>query len=172
MVGKTIPVTITGANFVVGATVVEIVGTGVTLTDVTVESATSITANVVIAANASLGDAELTVTTAVAVSAAQAFTVLPLVPVALSVSPSFGSAGDTIPVTLTGRNFVPGATTVTVASAVTVTNVSVTSATSLTANFVAPNAAVGGTVTIYFVTVKTAGGTTTLPQFEVLPPSP
>ena len=60
-------------------------------------------------------------------------------------------------VTLTGTNFVAGATTVTVGgSGVTVTNVTVGSGTSLTANFVLDPTAAEGPRT---VTVTTASGT-------------
>ena len=58
-------------------------------------------------------------------------------PTLTSVSPNQGIRGTTVAVTLTGTNFIAGATTVTVGgSGVTVTNVTVGSETSLTANFV------------------------------------
>ena len=63
-------------------------------------------------------------------------------PTLTSVSPNQGIQGTTVAVTLTGTNFVVGATTVTVSgSGVTVTNVVVGSSTSLTANFVLDPAA-------------------------------
>ena len=61
----------------------------------------------------------------------------PGAPTLTSVSPNQGIQGATVAVTLTGTNFVVGATTVTVAGGgVTVNNVVVGSSTSLTANFV------------------------------------
>ena len=63
-------------------------------------------------------------------------------PTLTSVSPNQGTPGTTVAVTLTGTNFVVGATTVAVSGAgVTVNTVVVGSATSLTANFVIDAAA-------------------------------
>ena len=78
----------------------------------------------------------------------------PGAPTLTSVSPNQGIRGTTVAVTLTGTNFVVGATTVTVSGGgVTVTNVVVGSSTSLTANFVLDPAAATGART---VTVTTA----------------
>ena len=70
----------------------------------------------------------------------------PGAPTLTSVAPNQGIRGTTVAVTLTGTNFVVGATTVTVAGAgVTVNTVVVGSTTSLTANFVLdPAAAAAG----------------------------
>ena len=94
---------------------------------------------------------------------------LPDAPTLTSVSPDDGFRGTTVPVTLTGTNFVVGATTVTVNSGgVTASNVVVSSATSLTADIVITAAAVAGAHT---VKVKTAGGTSGPQTFTVsLPP--
>jgi len=77
-------------------------------------------------------------------------------PTLTSVSPNQGLRGTAVAVTLTGTNFVAGGTTVNVGGGgVTVTNVTVTSATSLTANFVLDLTAAGPRT----VTVTTSGGT-------------
>ena len=69
----------------------------------------------------------------------------PGAPTLTSVAPNQGTQGTTVAVTLTGTNFVVGATTVTVSGAgVTVTTVVVGSSTSLTANFVLDPAAADG----------------------------
>ena len=66
----------------------------------------------------------------------------PAAPTLTSVSPNQGIPGDTVAVTLTGTNFVVGATTVNVSGAdVTVNGIVVGSITSLTANFVLDAAA-------------------------------
>ncbi len=89
----------------------------------------------------------------------------PGAPTLTSVSPNQGIRGTTVAVTLTGTNFVAGATTVTVSGGgVTVTNVIVSSATSLTANFVLDPAAAEGPRT---VTVTTAAGTSGAQTFTV-----
>ena len=102
----------------------------------------------------------MTVTTAGGTSGAQIFTInlpAPGAPTLTSVTPNQGIRGTTVAVTLTGTNFVVGATTVTVSGGgVTVNNVVVGSTTSLTANFVLDPAAAAGPRT---VTVTTAGGT-------------
>ena len=104
---------------------------------------------------------------------AQTFTVnapAPGAPTLTSVSPNQGIQGATVAVTLTGTNFVVGATTVTVAGGgVTVNNVVVGSSTSLTANFVLDAAAALGARN---VTVTTAGGTSGAQIFTVNAPAP
>ena len=146
---RTVAVTLTGTNFVAGATTVTVSGGGVTVNTVTVGSATSLTANFVLDPAAAEGPRTVTVTTAAGTSGAQTFTVTvplpPGTPTLTSVSPNQGVPGSTVAVTLTGTNFVAGATTVTVGgSGVTVTTVVVGSSTSLTANFVLDAAAAEG----------------------------
>ena len=167
-------VTLTGANFVAGATTVAVAGGGVTVTNVVVSSATSLTANFVLDPAAAEGPRKVTVTTAAGTSGAQIFTVTvplpPGTPTLTSVSPNQGVRGTTVAVTLTGTNFIVGATTVTVGgSGVTVTNVVVSSATSLTANFVIDPTAADGLRT---VTVTTAVGTSGPRIFTITPPAP
>ena len=155
--GTTVAVTLTGTNFVVGATTVTVAGGGVTVTNVVVGSSTSLTANFVLDPAAAVGPRTVTVTTAGGTSAPQGFTISLPPPTLTSVSPNQGIRGTTVAVTLTGTNFVVGATTVAVAGGgVTVTNVIVGSSTSLTASFVLDLAAAAGPRT---VTVTTAGGT-------------
>ena len=112
----------------------------------------------------------MTVTTAGGTSGGQTFTVNPPAPTLTSVSPNQGIRGATVAVTLTGTNFVVGATTVNVGGGdVTVNNVVVGSRTSLTANFVLDLASLGGART---VTVTTAGGTSGAQTFTITLPAP
>jgi hypothetical protein len=87
--GTTVPVTLTGTNFVSGATVA-VNNPGITVASVTVVSATQIAAIFTIAASAAPGAASVTVTTSGGTSAAATFTVV--------------SAGETVstPATPTG----------------------------------------------------------------------
>ena len=167
----TVAVTLTGTNFVVGATTVNVSGTGVTVTNVVVGSSTSLTANFVLGPAAAVGARTVTVTTAGGTSGAQAFTINPPpAPTLTSVLPNQGLRGTTVAVTLTGTNFVAGATTVTVSgSDVTVSNVIVGSGISLTADFVLALASAGGAFT---VTVTTAGGTSGGQTFTITVPPP
>jgi hypothetical protein len=178
--GTTVAVTLTGTNFVVGATTVTVAGGGVTVlsgagsvkvANITVSSATSLTANFVIDPTAAAGPRAVTVTTAGGTSGPQTFTINappPGAPTLTSVSPNQGLRGETIAVTLTGTNFVVGATTVIVAGGgVTVNNVVVGSSTSLTANFMLDLAADGPRT----VTVTTAGGTSGPQTFTITLPA-
>ena len=169
MRGTTVAVTLTGTDFAIGATTVSVNGGGVTVTNVNVGSATSLTANFVLDPAATAGPRTVTVTTAGGTSVPRGFTVNLPVPTLTSISPNQGLRGATVAVTLTGTNFVAGATVVNVSGAdATATNVVVVSPTSLTASFVLdPVAAVGART----VTVTTAGGTSGSQPFTVnLPP--
>ena len=171
--GTTVAVTLTGAGFVASATTAAVSGSGVTVTNVVVGSATSLTANFVLDPAAAEGPRNVTVTTAAGTSGAQIFTVTvplpPGTPTLTSISPSQGVPGTTVAVTLTGTNFVVGATTVAIGgSGATVTNVVVSSATSLTANFVLDPTATAGLRT---VTVTTSIGTSEPRIFTLSPPA-
>ena len=68
-------VTLTGTNFVVGATTVAVAGGGVTVTNLIVGSTTSLTASFVLDLAAAAGPRTVTVTTAGGTSGAQTFTI-------------------------------------------------------------------------------------------------
>jgi hypothetical protein len=167
--GATVAVTLTGTNFVAGATTVTISGAGVTVSNVTVASTTSLTANFAVDTAAAVGARNVTVTTTGGTSAPVSFTVNPPAPTLTAISPTQGTQSATVAVMLTGTNFIAGATTVSVsATGVTVNNVVVGSTTSLTASFVLDAAAAVG---VRNVTVTTAGGTSAPVSFTVNPPS-
>src|SRR4029453_2812849 len=167
--GTTVAVTLTGTNLVVGATTVNVSGSGVTVNNVVVGSGTSLTANFVLDVAAAVGARTVTVTTAGGTSGGQTFTINLPAPTLTSVAPNQGLRVTTVAVTLTGTNFVVGATTVNVSgSGVTVNTVVVGSGTSLTANFVIDAAAAGGART---VTVTTAGGTSGGQTFTINVPT-
>jgi hypothetical protein len=79
--GATVAVALTGTNFVAGATTVAVNGLGVTTNSVVVSGSTSLTVNLVIAADATLGAAGVSVTTAGGTSASKPFTVNAAAPV-------------------------------------------------------------------------------------------
>ena len=72
--GATVAVTLTGTNFVVGTTTVNVSGAGVTVNSVVVGSSTSLTATFVIDAAAVIGARSVTLTTAGGTSGGQTFT--------------------------------------------------------------------------------------------------
>ena len=141
-------ITIAGSNFAAGATVT--IG-GVAATNVVVVSATSITART---PAGTAGARDVRVTTSSAATMANGFTYVAPAPTLTGVSPSSGPVGGGTDVTLTGTNFVAGAT-VTVGGAAA-TNVVVLSATSLSARVPA------GTAGARDVRVTTTGGAATL----------
>jgi 6-phosphogluconolactonase (cycloisomerase 2 family) len=168
-VGATVPITLTGTGFVAGATTIAASSADIIVQNVSVSSATSLTASLVIDANAVLGARSISVATAGGTSGAQTFAVIPLPPTLASLSAASGVVGTSVTQTLTGANFVAGATVAVSGSGVTVSDVSVQSATSLTARFtIASDAALGGRS----VSVTTAGGTTTAAAFAINPPAP
>ena len=109
--------------------------TGITVSNTTVVSATQITATFTIAGNAATGAQNVTVTTSGGTSGAQAFTVNLAPPTLTSISPNSGVQGQGVAVTLTGTNFVAGATIGVSGAGITVSNTTVVSATQITATF-------------------------------------
>lgn len=166
-VGGTTNVTLSGSNFLSGASVA-VSGTGVTATGVTLTGSSSIAAGFVIDAAATVGAHTVTVATSAGTSGGQTFTVTPRAPTLTAIAPAAAALGVTVPVTLTGTNFITGATTVGVSDAgVTVSNVNVVTATSLTASFAIGATATAGART---VTVTTAGGTSGTQTFTLSAP--
>lgn len=82
-----------------------------------------------------------------------------------SISPASGYQGTSVPVTLTGTNFLSPATISISGAGVTASSVAVTSATSISAVFVISG---GAAATARSVTVTTSGGTTGAVTFTVL----
>ena len=166
--GAAVPVTLTGTHFASGSTI-SLSGTGITVSNLTVVSSTSITATFTVAPNAPTGAQNVTVASSGQTSGSQAFTVNSGAPTLSSVSPSSGTQGQTVGVTLTGTLFASGAT-VQAGVGITVSNTTVVNSTSITATFsIAQNAATGA----QNVTVTTSIGTSGPQSFTVnlLPPT-
>ena len=169
--GANVNVTLTGTNFVAGSTINVPAGAGISVAGITVASATSITATFTIAATATLGAQNVSVTTAGGTTGNVMFTVKPPPPTLTAIAPPIGITGTNVNVTLTGTNFVVGGSTINVPAGVgiTVSGTLVTSSTTITATF-----AIAGTATLgaQNVSVTTAGGTTASQTFTVNPPPP
>ena len=167
--GTTVNATLTGTNFVTGAgnTTVTVSGAGVTVSNVLVNSATSLTADFVIASGAATGSRTVTVATSTGSSGTRTFNVnSALAPTLASVSPNSGNKGQFLGVTLTGTNFVSGATVAVSGGNVDVINVTVVNSTTITASFgIQPSAAAG----TRSVTVTTSEGTSAPQTFTVNP---
>jgi len=164
--GQAVPVTITGANFLAGATL-SISGTGVTAGSVQVINAASITATLAIAPSAPNGAYNVTVTTSAGTSNAATFTVHPAAsgpPTITGIAPPSGALGQVVQITISGTNFVPGATVWVHGPGVTQGNFVVLNSTTMTAVLTILNTATVGTD---IVTVKTPAGTSNGMEFPV-----
>jgi sugar lactone lactonase YvrE len=153
--GATITATLAGSGFATGAclnsgTAVLVSGTGVTIGSVQVTSNTSLTATFVIAANATPGARDVTVANDGGKSATSPFTVaIPMAvppPTITSINPASGVRGSSTTITITGTNFdtKPGNTSVSGDAGLSITQIAVSSATSLTGTLsISATAAVG-----------------------------
>ena len=155
-------VTITGTNFVTGATVKF---GSLAATAVTFNSVTSITAT---SPAESAGTVNVTVTTpggTSAISTADQFTYQVPVPTVTAISPTSGSTAGGTKVTITGTNFVTGATVK--FGSLTATAVTFNSVTSITATSPAESA---GTVNVTVTTPVSTSATSTADQFTYITP--
>jgi hypothetical protein len=150
-----VPVSIFGSGLT-GATAVTVSGGGITVSGVTVASDTQVNATFAISATAAGTARTVTVTAPGGVSNTVAFTVtIPPTPTLTSVAPPTGVRGTAVPVTLTGTNFIAGATVAVSGAGVTVSGVSVVSPTTITATFTLSATA---TLGAHNVTVSVPGG--------------
>ncbi len=161
--GQSVNVTLAGTNFVVGQTTINVSGTGVTTMNLNVTNTTQATVTMVVAANAALGNYNVTVTTSGGTSNAKAFVVYG-VPFISMISPANGAPGTSPTVTLTGSNFLGGNATIT-GSGVTLSNRVINGTwTQLTYTFAVSSSAALG---LRSVTVTTPAGTSNAVTFNV-----
>lgn len=154
--GQSGPVTVVGfnTNFAQGISHLDL-GAGVTVTSVTVTCSTCLTAQVGIADDAPAGSRNVVVTTAGEVaSLASGFTVQAGIPLLTSLSRASGQQGETFPVTITGKftHFAQGATQVGFGPGISISNINVSSLTSLSAQITIDQAATPGTRTLTVTT--------------------
>jgi len=166
LVGSTVPVTLNGNNFDASA-VVNISGSGVTVSNVQLAGANQLTASFAIAGSAAAGGRTVTVTTNTGTSNGLPFTVnLPPAPTLTSISPGVMNPSKTVAATITGTNFMAGATTITLTTGTgaSLQNLNVVSPTQLTVEVVlTANASLGG----HSFTVTTPAGTSNSRFFDV-----
>jgi len=171
----TLNVIFTGANFVNGATTVSL-GPDITINSVTVNSSTSLTANVTIASNAVLGLRDVSVTNPEpgggTATLTNGFNVLNPAPSLTSLAPTSGNRGETLNVILTGSNFIFGST-VNFGGNVTVNSTIVNSSTQITANISIATIAATGVRDVTVTNAAPGGDTSTLTSgFTVTNPAP
>jgi len=150
------PVTIVGQNthFAQGISQVDF-GPGIAVSGVTVSCPTCLNAQLLISPTATPGPVTVTVTTGTEVAIlTNGFTILPGTPILTSLVPAGGQQGQTLSVSITGQftHFTQGTTQVTLGAGVTVSNITVSSTTSLTAQLVIDPAAAVGTRTLTVTT--------------------
>jgi hypothetical protein len=161
--GTVVNVTLTGTNLTL-ASAVNVSGTGIAVSNVVAVNATTVTATFTIAPNATLSARNVTVTTPAGTSNAVTFTVVaPPAPTLTSLSPNFELRGTAVNVTLTGTNFVNGATVVATPAVpgFNISSVTFVNATTITATFSSTTSTAIGNVNIEVVT--SGGGSNTLP---------
>jgi hypothetical protein len=164
--GTNVLVTLTGTNLT-GTSAVSIAGGGVTVSGVTVVNSTTVTANLAVSASTGLGARTVSVTTPGGTSNTVGFTVVnPAAPTLASISPSSGTHGTSLAVTLNGTNFTASGTTIAASGgSISVSGVTVNPAgTQITGTFTIGS---GASLTSRNVTVTTPGGVTSSVAFTV-----
>src|SRR5262245_27391323 len=165
--GAAVSVTINGSGFAAGATLS--VGAGITVSNLTVNPPTQLTATLAIASGAALAPRNVTVTNPGGGSGVLAggFTVAAASVTVSSVTPNQGAAGATVPVTINGSGFMAGAT-LSVGAGITVSNLAVVSAAQLTATLTIASSVPSGTRNLT-VTNSDGGNGTLTGGFTVVP---
>ena len=160
--GRTIPVSIAGANMGLG-TISPIAG--VTISNTVVNAAgTLTTANLVIDPTAALGPQTVTMSTPSGISNALTFTINAAPPVLTTIAPSTGVASSTVAVTLTGTDLFQAA--VNPPTGFTISGVPVVTATSVNVTFLIASTVTAGPQSI---TVTGPGGTSNAVSFNISP---
>jgi len=160
--GATVSVTLTGTNFGTATTVS--VGGGITVSNVTITSPTTLTASLTIPTTTVAGVYNITVSNGTGFSSTLTggFTARNLAPTVASVSPATADRGKSTTVSITGTNFETGVTTgVSFGAGVTVTSFTVTNATTISAVLDIPVSAAGGMRDVSVTNASPGGGTVT-----------
>jgi streptogramin lyase len=107
--GATLPVVLTGSSFAPGGTAVN-VPAGIALSNLNVVSPNQLAVTFSIASSVATGPVNVSVTTSSGTSQSLAFTITPPPPppALTSISPASGAQGTSVPVVLTGANFIAG----------------------------------------------------------------
>jgi hypothetical protein len=120
--GTSFNVTLTGTNFIPGATTILVSGNGVTVTGVNVLTQASLIAAITVDSQADPTTRDVAVQTPNGTSGARPFRILaqspvltvPSPPIVTDILPNTAAAGSSVVVTVEGANFVPGQTQLTI----------------------------------------------------------
>jgi len=181
--GSTLNVEITGANTnFQSSSVVSFSGTGITVNSLTVNSPTSITANISVSSESTLGFRDVTVTTqlggdttetAIGTGSFQVVTP-PFNPTIIGVTPPQGAQGESLDVSIAGANtnFVDGESLADFGSGITVNSTRVLNSTSAVANITIDEAASVGFRDVIVTTDAKIAFETVVGPFLVTAPPP
>jgi sugar lactone lactonase YvrE len=158
--GQAVAVTLTGSGFVSGGTTVTVGGSGVTVSNVTVGSATQLTATFTVDAGAPIAARNVTVSTVAGTSAPRTFNVVHAAPAITALNPLSALQGSTVQVTITGTGFT--GTSVTATGGAVVSAFTVDSLTQITAALVLSTG-----LNSIDLAVTTEGGTSNVMPFSV-----
>jgi YVTN family beta-propeller protein len=172
VVGTTVTLTLTGTNFMPYGTSVKVTGSGVTLGSVIVDGTTSLTTPLTIDPAAPIGTRLVTITTPAGTSTSQILTLIspsPGKPTLSALSLDKANIGTLANLTLTGTNFVPEGTALSVSGTdVTIGPLKVVDSTTLTTTLtINRNAALG----IRQISVATASGPSNEKPFTIMSPT-
>ncbi len=174
--GQVLNVALVGSNFINGTTSVSF-GPGVTVNSVVVNSQTSLTANVTIAADAVIAARSVVVTNAApgggSATLSFVFNVQNAAPTLTSVSPSSATRSQTLNVTIAGTGFYSGVTMMSLGSGITINSTTVNSLTQMTLGIsVAADAAMGPRDVVVTNPAPGGGSATLAGSFTVANPAP
>jgi hypothetical protein len=162
--GTAVPVTLTGTNLT-GAFLINVTGTGVAVSNLVPVSATTVTATFTISNTAATTARNVTVSTPGGVSNPVTFTVTaPPPPTLTSISPTSGARGTAVTVTFNGTNLTGTFAVTGIGALIPVTNLTVVSATQVTATLNISRAAPLG---VRNLGLTTPGGTSNTLPFTV-----
>jgi nitrogen fixation protein len=161
---QTLEVVFTGTNFIDGVTSVN-VGDGITVNSTTVNSTTSLTANLTITVGAAPGARSFSVSNSGpggGTSVNRTFTVRNPAPTLTSITPTTGNRLQTLEVIFTGTNFISGISSVSFGAGITVNSITVDSTTQITANITIISNAALTARNVSVTNTPPGGGTATL----------
>lgn len=162
---ETLNVILKGSKFIEGVTSVSF-GEGFTLNTLTIDSLTSLTANVTISPAALLGPRDITVTNSVPVGGistrSNGFVVVNPIPTVTSLSPTAGAIGQSMIVTFLGTGFIKGVTSISFGPDITLDSIQIETPTTLRAFIAIASTATPGPRDVSLANSQPGGGTVVL----------
>lgn len=163
--GETTTVTLTGVDFIDGASSPEF-GSGILVNSFTVVSSTEMSINITVSATASVGERNVSVTTegpgGGTATLTNGLTLVYPSPSLAGIAPNIASRGETLNLTLTGKGYYSAVTTVGLGADITVNSVAILGTTEIAANITVGASAVTGARGVTVTNAGPGGGSTTL----------